>query len=250
MQVGSCCPPSTASRAAPDGDFARCCQAGRAPRRPGVYSPPPPPPPQARIEVGVPYPGPASQGNTDWTGVEGSVSLGRLPVGGRVSFPFHKQPGALEQERLGGRKLTTASLGMGDERAGQPHPQSLRRLPLRTPCRPRAWPPSPAPLPSLVLFLLQRSVPHLSKPNTKTSFSPKLGLAPKALCVPPQPHHNPSPAVCPTVHTHPATSPWRVGCVTASSGPGSDLGLLRGGYGGQPPILSWVLTVCQAQEIT
>lgn len=64
-----------------------------------------------------------------------------------------------------------------------------------------SMPPSPAPLPSLVLFLLQRSVPHLSKPNTKTSLSPQLGLAPKTLCVPPQPHHNPSPAVCPTVHT-------------------------------------------------
>lgn len=68
VPAGSCCPPSTASRAAPDGEFARCCQAGRAPGKPGVYSPPPPPPPQARVEVGVPYLGPASQGNTDWTG--------------------------------------------------------------------------------------------------------------------------------------------------------------------------------------
>lgn len=42
-QAGSCCPPSTASRTALDGEFVRCCRASRAPGRPGLHSPPPTP---------------------------------------------------------------------------------------------------------------------------------------------------------------------------------------------------------------
>jgi hypothetical protein len=69
-----------------DKDFARCRKAGRA--RATLH---PCKPEQRRL------PGQAGRANA------GLCRLGRLPREGRASFPFHKQPGAL-QHRWGARE--------------------------------------------------------------------------------------------------------------------------------------------------
>lgn len=151
------------------------------------------------------------QGQPHWPGqagrTEGPAGWGGFP-GGRASFPFHKQPGALRHRRGAQEEGSVGRPGPGPQKVAAPQPRPLlssaafQLLPA-TVHGPTGLLPH-LPPPSLSLVLLQgRPCPHqtLFFLETSPEVFPKAESGSYNSCAPL--HHRPGPFHMATVHASP-----------------------------------------------